>query len=255
MCNNAMRMFLKLHKSTPMCMLNGELGIKEIAEYIENRMLNFWYNIATGEENKISTILYKWIKALYDKNSFKSVWLDKIKSILDKVGMSSSFNSITNDNKTWFKNTIKQKLNDIYHQNWSATVFSNSTCINYRVMTVHKNLQKYLLKLPSQYRYAICKFKCANHKMPIVNGRYANIAVDDRKCTLCNLKPKEIGDEFHYLFKCPFFKEERVRYIKRYFYNHPNMYKMTQLFNDVSYKEMLKLGKFIYIIICHFRNG
>ena len=28
-----MKMFLKLHKSTPMCMLNGELGIKEIAEY------------------------------------------------------------------------------------------------------------------------------------------------------------------------------------------------------------------------------
>ena len=33
MCNNAMRMFLKLYKSTPTCMLNGELGIKKIAEY------------------------------------------------------------------------------------------------------------------------------------------------------------------------------------------------------------------------------
>ena len=59
MCNNTLRKFLKLHKSTPMCMLNGELGMKEICEYIENRMLNFWYNIATGEESKISTILYK----------------------------------------------------------------------------------------------------------------------------------------------------------------------------------------------------
>ena len=61
-----------------MCMLIGELGMKEITEYIENRMLNFWCNIATGEESKISTILYKWIKALYDKNIYKSVWLDKI---------------------------------------------------------------------------------------------------------------------------------------------------------------------------------
>ena len=255
MCNNTLRKFLKLHKSTPMCMLNGELGIKEIAEYIENRMLNFWCNIATGEESKISTILYKWIKALHDKNIFKSVWLDKIKTILDKIGMSSSFNNITTVSKAWFKNTIKQKLNDIYYQNWSVSVFSNSTCLNYRVMTVHKQLQNYLLKLPSQYRYAICKFKCANHKMPIVNGRYSNIAVDARKCTLCNLKPKEIGDEFHYLFKCPFFKDERIRYIKRYFYNHPNMYKMTKLFNNVNHREMLNLGKFIYIIICHFRKG
>ena len=167
--------------------------------------------------------------------------------------MSNFFNCITTVNKTWFKNTIKQKLNDIYYQNWSLSVFRNSTCLNYRVMTIHKHLQNYLLKLPSQYRYAICKFKCANHKMPIVSGRYSNIAVDARKCTLCNLKPREIGDEFHYLFKCPFFKEERVRYIKRYFYNHPNMYKMTQLFNDVNHRDLLNIGKFIYTIICHFR--
>ena len=89
--------------------------------------------------------------------------------------------------------------------------------------------------------------------MPIVNGKYSDIAVDDRNCTLCNVKQREIGDEFHYLFKCTFFKEERVRYIKRYFYNNPNMYKMTQLFNDVNHRDMLNLGKFIYTIICHFR--
>ena len=54
--NNVMRKFLHLHKTTSMVMVNGELGLKEISEYIENRMLNFWYNVATGDENKISTI-------------------------------------------------------------------------------------------------------------------------------------------------------------------------------------------------------
>ena len=54
-----MRRFLKLHNSTPVNMLIGELGIKEVTEYINNRMLNFRFNIATGEERKISTILYK----------------------------------------------------------------------------------------------------------------------------------------------------------------------------------------------------
>ena len=76
-----------------MCMVNGELGIKDISEYIENRMLNFWFNIATGDENKISTILYKWIKVLYDQNKYKSTWLDKIKTILDSIRMSSTFNN------------------------------------------------------------------------------------------------------------------------------------------------------------------
>ena len=121
-------------------------------------------------------------------------------------------------------------------------------------MSDRKHLQEYLLRLPSQYMYAICKFKCANHRMPIVEGRYANVEVDNRTCNLCNLNPKEIGDEFHYLFNCPFFKVDRVRYIKRFFYTNPNMFKMTQLFNYVNYKEMLNLGKFVYVILNHFRN-
>ena len=80
MCNNVMRKFLRLHKSTSMCMLIGELGLKQIDEYIDNRMLNFWCNVATGDESKISTIFYKWAKAHYSQNIFKSVWLDKVKA-------------------------------------------------------------------------------------------------------------------------------------------------------------------------------
>ena len=212
MYNNVMRRFLKLHKSTPMNMLIGELGMKEIAEYIDNRMLNFWCNVATGEEGKISTSLYKWIKVLHDKNIYKSPWLDKIKSLLDGIGMHNVFNTITSVNKAWFKSTIKQKLNDSYINKWSASVFNSSTCLNYRAMTEHKQLQPYLLSLPSQYMYAMCKFKCANHRMPIVSGRYSGISVDDRKCELCDLNDhyNKIGDEFHYLFNCPFFREHRV---------------------------------------------
>ena len=257
MCNNVMRKFLKLHKSTSMCMLIGELGLKQIDEYIDNRMLNFWCNIATGDENKISTILYKWAKSLYDQNIFKSVWLDKIKATLGSIGMSNCFDNITNMNNNWFKNTIKLKINDSYNQIWSAYVFNNSTCLNYRAMTERKFLQDYLLKLPSQYMYAMCKFKCANHRMPIVSGRHNGIPVDDRKCNLCDLNDhfNKIGDEFHYLFNCPFFREDRVKYLKRYFYTAPNMYKMTQLFNYVNKKTMLKLAKFICIILNKFKNG
>ena len=256
MCNNVMRRFLKLHKTTPMNMLIGELGMKEITEYIDNRMLNFWSNIATGEESKISTILYKWIKALHDKNVYKSPWLIKIKSILDGIGMHNLFDNISSVNIVWFKNTIKQKLNDSYINKWSVSVFNSSTCLNYRAMTENKQLQKYLLTLPSQYMYAMCKFKCANHRMPIVRGRYNGTPVDERKCELCDLNDhyNKVGDEFHYLFNCPFFRADRIRHIKRYYYTSPNTYKMTQLFNYVGEREMLELGKFIYIIINHFRN-
>ena len=199
--NKIMRKFLRLHKSTPMCMINGELGLKEISEYIENRMINFWSNIATGEESKFSTILYNWVKILYDqsfqtakndKKPYKSVWVDKIKTTLDNTEMSHLWNGIANEDKAWIKNNIKTRLNDIYAQSWSESVYTNSTCINYRVMTIVKKTQNYILKLPKQYVYALCKFKCANHRMPIVCGRYANIPVEDRVCNLC--QTNKLGD-------------------------------------------------------------
>ena len=118
-----------------MCMINGELGLKEIVEHTQNRMLNFWCNIATGDENKISTILYKWIKVLYAKNIFKSQWLDYIKNSLDKLGYSYLFNDLLLVNKNQFKNSIKIRLKDIYDQKWAEAVFNNSFCLNYRAMT------------------------------------------------------------------------------------------------------------------------
>ena len=95
-------------------MINGELGIKEISEYIENRMLNFWFGVATGDENKISTMLYKWLHSLYEQNKYKSVWITKIKESLSRINMSSLFNEVSDVNRHWFKSTVKIRLKDVY---------------------------------------------------------------------------------------------------------------------------------------------
>ena len=87
--------------------------------------------------------------------------------------------------------------------------------------------------------------------MPIVAGRYLNTPVDERLCTICQMN--EIGDEFHYLFRCTFFSSQRSRYIMRYYYTRPNMYKLTQLFESSDFTEMLNLAKFAGIIVNHFK--
>ena len=148
-------------------MLIGELGLKEVSEYIENRMLNFWYKVATGEENRISTILYKWLNTLYNQNIYISPWLHKIKTSLNLMGESNLFDNVRDlPGPTWFKNKIKLRLSDIYNQKWSSDVTNNSVCLNYRLMTDQKTLQKYF-DLPRQHMHALCKFKCANSRIPL----------------------------------------------------------------------------------------
>lgn len=70
-------------------------------------MLNFWCNIATGDERKMSFILYKWINVLHDKEDeqepyYKTDWIVKVEATLDKLQMPSIFNNITKECKNWF---------------------------------------------------------------------------------------------------------------------------------------------------------
>ena len=133
----------------------------------------------------------------------------------------------------------------------STNVANNSTCHSYRLMTEQKILQKYF-NLPRQYTYALCKFKCANSKIPTIVGRYSNQPLEDRTCTVC--ESNEIGDEYHYLFKCSKFNDERAKYIKKYYFNNPSHHKMNSLFNESTKKQLLNLAKFVYEVMQVFKN-
>ncbi len=51
-----------------------ELGAKLIDEYIDSRIIDFWHRIPSGIDSKITSILYRFIKQLYDLNIFQSPW-------------------------------------------------------------------------------------------------------------------------------------------------------------------------------------
>ena len=251
-CNNYLKRLLKLNKSTPTCMVYGETGFQSISELIDNRMVNFWFRIATDNTGKISSTLYKFIKKLYDLDIYKLPWLVKIKSLLDNNGMSFIFNDQTNINPLWLKNAFKLRCSDIYKQKWCEDIFNNSVCINYRLLTKEIKFNDYLIWLPKPYAINLCKFKCSNHKLPNVTGRYNNINVEDRICTLCN--QNDIGDEFHYLLKCAHFIDHRKRYINEYYYTNPNIIKFNKLFNAKNKHTLLNLSKFVTLIMTHFDN-
>ncbi len=73
----------------------------------------------------------------------------------------------------------------------------------------------------------LLKFRTSNHKLPIEVGRWNNIDIPDRKCTICNLG--DLGDEYHYIFNCTFFTDERRTYINKRWYVRPNILKFQNL--------------------------
>jgi hypothetical protein len=69
----------------------------------------------------------------------------------------------------------------------------------------------------------LCRFRTANHKLPIEIGRWNYTNRNNRICTHCN--KNELGDEFHYILDCPFFEQDRNIYIPIYKGNN----KITEL--------------------------
>jgi len=217
---------------------------------VENRMLHFWSSIVHSNPSKLSHRMYNLMKVLYDKGIYESPWMIKIKDILDKSGMSNLWLSGTYVNRTWLKQSMKLRLSDIYMQNWNSEMNENGLCTNYKIIKTSLSISQYLLCLDPAHRIQLCKFRCGNHRLPIMTGRYQNVAINDRICTLC--PGNYIGDEFHYLFECTAFSVRRKQFLKSYYRCRPNTLKMVQLFNSSNQLDLLNLSKFCNYIMKQF---
>ena len=78
-----LRKILQLKQSTPLYMLYGECGRLPLGNLIKSRMISYWNRIITGDKNKISHTIYKFMLNI---PNFESKWISKIKSILNEVG-------------------------------------------------------------------------------------------------------------------------------------------------------------------------
>ena len=104
-------------------------------------------------------------------------------------------------------NLVKTCLCDQFKQTWVTTLFDSPKCLNYRIFKNVHTFENYVTNLPYDLRKAVCYFRCMNHRLPIEQCRFWGVERDDHLCDWCNLC--ELGDEFHYLFKCTFFSDER----------------------------------------------
>ena len=243
---------LRLKKSTMNYMVLGELGRVEVSLTIKERMINYWLRTINGKECKLSTIVCNVLKLLDDQGIYSSPWIIHIKSILRDLGMPNIWHEHKSITMSWLKRAVKFRLTDSFRQIWQGRLNESNQCINYRIFKTSLNLERYLLRLTPTLRFALAKFRCGNHRLPVNTGRYTGIERKDRICQLCSLN--KMGDEFHYLFECTTLCKERNLFIKPYYRNRPNVLKMDDLFNSVNYKEMKRLAQFCIKIMSLFKK-
>ena len=98
---------------------------------------------------------------------------------------------------------------------------------------------KIMAKLKRFCIYHPLKLLIKHSILPIVTGRYANIERHERVCNLCD--KQSVGDEYHYIFICPEFNLERLKYLGTKQFRYPNVLAMEKLFNSKNIQTISNL--------------
>ena len=53
-------------------------------------------------------------------------------------------------------------------------------------------------------------------------------------------------DEYHFVIECKLFNELRIKYLPRYFWVRPSMYKFVELLHSENITHIRKLGTYTY---------
>ena len=100
-----------------------------------------------------------------------------------------------------------------------------------------------IINVPS-HRIALTRLLCSSHRLRVETGRWLRpkIPRNNRKCTICN----KIDDEFHFLLECKLHIVNRTKFIKKYYWERPSVFKCIQLMTVHNKRELRNLAKYAY---------
>ena len=243
------KFILKLRQSTPSQMVYGETGKFPISILIKTRLLVYWYKLTCMvNKNKLSSITYNMLYKLHLDGRHLNNYVTFVKKTLIEIGLPGVWDNqkIIRMDKVWFKNYIKTTLQSQFISRWQDTLDNTSIYTIYRMIKPTFTQSPYIKILINNCTIPITRFITTNNNLPVNVLRYADIERVNRTCTKCNLR--DIGDEFHYLFICPFFTHKRNEVLSKKYTKRPNAITFQSLMNTTNKNTLLKLKHFICYI-------
>ena len=167
---------------------------------IQCRIISFWSKLVSPVSNNLLSKLYAISLSHYHNHrngTFKR--LENVRSILISCCFSVIWDNQSFPNRNWLVKLTRQKLTDLFLNEWKSQVESSSSCYICRLFKQTFGFEKYLINTSAKFRKYLIKFRTRNHRFPIETGRWRRIPWENRKFHLCL---SDIGDEFHYLLVC-----------------------------------------------------
>lgn len=236
---------LGVRKTTQNDFIYGELGRTTYLTKRFSFIIKYWFKVLSAQDNKYVKMVYDLMMRDMELFPRKTNWASLVKNLLMSLGFYDVWLNQGVGNVNVFMNVLKQRLNDNFIQNWHSRLDESSRAVFYKSIASFR-LQPYLEHINvSKFCIALSRLRVSSHRLEIEAGRWVrpnSVPVNDRKCSKCSV----LEDEFHFIIECQMFKELRERYIPKYYWHRPSMFKFVELITTTKASLLRKLGSYVY---------
>lgn len=236
---------LGVKKTTQNDFVYGELGRTSYLTKRYSIIIKYWFKVLTVQDIKFVKLVYNLMLRDIELYPRKTNWASLVRDLLMSLGFYDVWLSQGVGNVGAFMNVFKQRLNDNFIQNWHSRLDESSRATFYKSISSFR-LQPYLEYINvSKFCIALCRLRVSSHRLEIEAGRWVrpnSIPVNDRKCSKCSV----LEDEYHFIIECQMYKELRKKYISKYYWHRPSMFKFVELITTSNANILRKLGTYVY---------
>ena len=240
-----LKRILGVKLSTQNNFVYGDTGRMNFQNRRYTIIVKYWIKICQTNESKYIRNVYDILKHDSEVYPNKKNWVSHVKHLLSTLGFYDVWLAQNVGNVKQFISLFKQRVNDVFVQNWNADLRDSSRATFYRTISFF-DLQPYLyeVKVP-KFRHALAKLRMSSHRLEVECGRWrkpVSVPINERLCTLCGV----LEDEYHFVIECRLYTQLRKKYIKEYFWKHPSVLKFTQLITSNRKSEITDLSIYVY---------
>ena len=208
------------------------------------KIMKYWLKIVSGAKPFYVNTVYHASKLRANIDSSYN-WASKVKKLLYENEYGDVWENQGVYDPDAFMYVFRQRLIDIYKQNWNARLSESPRARFYRVVIKDLSFYEQLDKIHNKsHRNALARLITSSHRLRVETGRWERpvIPYESRICTMRH----KLDDEFHFLLECPRYHDIRRQYLPIYFRVRHSMFKCIELLNTNNDKTVRSLAKYVF---------
>lgn len=207
----ACKRFLNVAARTPNKMVYGELGRHPLQINCYIRAVKYWFRLLRMDSERLPNQAYRMLRNL--DSCGKCNWASQIRSILQSLGFGYVWLAQGIARENCFLRMFKQRLTDVFRQDWMAGVNSSDRFAQYRKFKFVFDSEKYLDCIRQKcFRDAFVRMRLGISDINVHKNRYKRSDLHaSNDCPFC---PGMEENEHHLWFRCPKYNGIRPNVMK-----------------------------------------